>query len=124
MKKVEADRLLDLHGAALGPVFADVLASWRRPVTPRYLTHRVSVECPTFRTLLVALYRHDANTPAQDRGELGIRELLDLTAVADRRIDDLHRLALKAIGASGPFSASAQAPDVAHTPARLPLRPN
>ena len=39
-------------------------ASWRRPPTPRYLTHGVSVECATCRTLLVTLYRHDANTPS------------------------------------------------------------
>ena len=40
-------------------------------------THRVSVECPTFRTLLVTLYRHDANTPAQDRTQLGVAELVN-----------------------------------------------
>ena len=28
----------------------------------RYLIHRVSVECRTFRPLLVTLYRHDTNT--------------------------------------------------------------
>jgi hypothetical protein len=42
---------------------------------PRALTHRVSVECLTFRTLLIALDRHDANAPAQDRGQLGVAEL-------------------------------------------------
>src|ERR1700745_2665367 len=38
------------------------------PVTPRYLTYRVSVKCRTFRTLLVALNRRDANTPGIGQG--------------------------------------------------------
>src|SRR5262249_32432599 len=63
-------------------------ASWRRPVTPRYLTHRVSVEHPTFSMLLVALY--DANTPTQDRNQLGVAELVEGAVVVDRRVDYLH----------------------------------
>ena len=58
---------------------------------------RVSVECPTF-TLLVALYRHDANTPAQDRSQLSVAELPNGAAVVDRRVDYLHGLAFEAIG--------------------------
>src|SRR5215831_6319261 len=60
--------------------------------------HRVSVQCPTFRTLLVALYRHDTNTPAQDRSQLGVTELVKGAVVVDRRVDDLHRLAFEAVG--------------------------
>ena len=62
------------------------------------MTHRVSVECPTFRTLLVTLYRHDANTPAQDRSQLGVAELVKGAVVVDRRVDDLHRLPLETVG--------------------------
>jgi hypothetical protein len=61
-------------------------------------THRVSVECPTFRTVLVTLYGHDANTPAQDRTQLGIAELVKGAVVVDRRVDYLHGLAFEAIG--------------------------
>jgi hypothetical protein len=61
-------------------------------------THTVSVECPTFRTLLIALYRHDANTPPQNRTELGIAELLDVAAIIVMVLDRLDRLALEAIG--------------------------
>ena len=60
--------------------------------------HRVSIQCPTFKTLLVTLYRHDANTPAQDRTQLGIAELVKGAVVVDRRVDYLHGLSLKAIG--------------------------
>ena len=67
------------------------------PVTTRY-DPTVSVECPTFRTLLVALYRTDANTPAQDRTQLGVTELVKGAVVVDRCVDYLHRLAFKAIG--------------------------
>ena len=56
-------------------------------MTPRYLIHRVSVECPTQRTLLVALYRNDAKTPAQDRTQLGVAELVNGAVVVDRRGD-------------------------------------
>jgi len=67
-------------------------------VTPRHLTHRVSVECPTtFRTLLVTLYRHDANTPAQDRTQLGIAVFADLAAIDDVVIDLLRGLTLKPV---------------------------
>jgi hypothetical protein len=59
------------------------------------LTHRVSVECPTFRTLLVSLY---ANTPAQDRTQLGVTELLKGAVVVDRCVDYLHGLAFEAVG--------------------------
>jgi len=61
-------------------------------------THRVSVECPTHRTLLVALYRHDANTLAQDRTQLGVTELVKRAVVVDRCVDYLHGLAFEAIG--------------------------
>jgi hypothetical protein len=67
-------------------------------MTPRYLTHRASVECPTFRTLLVTLYRHDANTPAQDRSQLGVAELVNGAMIINRRVDYLHGLAFEAIG--------------------------
>jgi len=49
-----------------------------------------SVECLTFRTLLVTLYRHDAYTPAQDRTQLGVAELLKGAVVIDRRVDHLE----------------------------------
>ena len=62
------------------------------------MTQRVSIECPTFRTLLVALYRHDANTPAQDRTQLGVAELVKGAVVVDRRVDYLHGLAFEAVG--------------------------
>jgi hypothetical protein len=71
------------------------LPRWRRPVAPRY---GVSVECPIFRTLLVALYRHDANTPAQDRGQLGVAEFVNGAVIVDRRVDYLHGLAFEPIG--------------------------
>ena len=61
-------------------------------------THRVSIECPTFGTLLVTLYRHDANTPAQDRTQLGIAELVKGAVVVDRRVDYLHGLSFEAVG--------------------------
>jgi hypothetical protein len=58
------------------------------------LTHRVSVECPTFGTLLIALYRHDTNTPAQDRTRLGVTELVKGAVVVDRRVDARSGLSL------------------------------
>ena len=62
-------------------------------MTPRYLTHRVSVECPTHRTVLFALYRYDANTPAQHRTQLGVAEFVNGAVVVDRRVDYLHSVA-------------------------------
>jgi hypothetical protein len=59
---------------------------------------RVSVEWLTLGTLLVALYGHDANTPAQDRSQLGVAELLNGAVVIDRRVDYLNGLAFEAIG--------------------------
>ena len=64
----------------------------------RYLTLRVSVQCRTFSTLLVALNRRDANTPAQDRGQLGVAEFVNGAVIVDRRVDYLHGLAFEAIG--------------------------
>jgi hypothetical protein len=52
-------------------------------VTPRYLTHRVSVQCPTLTTLLVTVYRLDANTPAQNRSQLGVAELVNGAVAVD-----------------------------------------
>ena len=75
--------------------FFQTPANWRRPLTtpgPR----RISVECPG--TLLVALYRHDANTPAQDRSQLGVTELVKGAVVVDRCVDYLHGLAFEAVG--------------------------
>ena len=63
-------------------------------MTPRYLTHRVSVE--RLRTLLI--YRHEANTPAQDRGQLGVAEFVNGAVIVDRRVGHLHELAFEAIG--------------------------
>jgi hypothetical protein len=57
-----------------------------------------SVECPTFRTLLVALYGNDANTPAQDRTQLGIAVFADLAVIDDVVIDLLCGLAFEAVG--------------------------
>ena len=65
-------------------------------MTRRYLTLRVSVERPIFRTLLI--YKHDANTPAQDRGQLGVAEFVNGAVIVDRRVDHLHGLAFEAIG--------------------------
>jgi hypothetical protein len=53
-----------------------------------------SVQCPTLRTLLVALNSHEANTPAQDRSQFGVAGAV----IVDRRVDHLHRLAFEAIG--------------------------
>jgi hypothetical protein len=65
-------------------------------VTPRY---GVSVQCRTFRTLLlITLYSHDANTPAQDRGQLGVAEFVNSAVIVDRRVDYLHGFAFEAIG--------------------------
>ena len=60
--------------------------------------HSWIFQCPTFRTLLVALYRHDANTPAQDRTQLGVTELVKGAVVVDRRVDYLHGLSFEAVG--------------------------
>jgi hypothetical protein len=65
-----------------------------RLVTPRY---GVSVQCRT-RTLPITLYRHDANTPAQDRSQLGVAEFVNYAVIVDRCVDHLHWLAFKAIG--------------------------
>src|SRR6516162_8108754 len=73
--------------------FFQTPANWRRPLTtpgPR----RISVECPG--TLLVALYRHDANTPAQDRSQLVVAELVKGAVVVDRCVDYLDGLAFEA----------------------------
>jgi hypothetical protein len=53
-----------------------------------YLTHRALVECPG--TLLITLYGNDANTPAQDRTQLGVAELVKGAIIVDRRVDYLH----------------------------------
>jgi hypothetical protein len=58
----------------------------------------LSVECPTLRTLLVALNRRDANTSAQDRGQLCVAEFVNGAVIVDRRVDYLHGLAFEAIG--------------------------
>ena len=60
-----------------------------------------SVECPTLRTLLVALYGNDANTPAQDRTQLGIAVFADLAVIDDVVIDLLCGLAFEAVGDIG-----------------------
>jgi hypothetical protein len=57
----------------------------------------VSVECLTFRTLLVALDRHDADAPAQDRGQLVVGELRDGALVDLSVLDRLHGLAFQAV---------------------------
>ena len=75
--------------------------SWRSSVAATSslsATHRVSVECPTHRTVLFVLYRQNANTPAQDRSQLGVAELVNGAVVVDRRVDYLHGLAFKAVG--------------------------
>jgi hypothetical protein len=46
----------------------------------------VSVQRYIFGTLLVALNRHDANTPTQDRGQLGVAELVEGAVIVDRRV--------------------------------------
>ena len=50
------------------------------------------VECPAFKTLVVVLCRHDANTPAQDRTQLGIAVFADLAVIDDVVIDLLRGL--------------------------------
>jgi hypothetical protein len=62
---------------------------------PSATTHGVLVECPT---LLVTLYRHDANTPAQHRTQLGVAEFADLAVIDDVVIDLLRGFAFQAIG--------------------------
>ena len=57
-----------------------------------------SIKRLTFRTLLLALNRHDANAPAQDRTQLGVAEFVNGAVVVDRRVDYLHGLAFEAIG--------------------------
>jgi hypothetical protein len=42
----------------------------------------------------VALYSHDANTPAQDRGQFGVAKFVNGAVIVDRRVDYLHWLAL------------------------------
>jgi hypothetical protein len=61
---------------------------------PSSATHRVSVQHPTFRTLLVALYWRDAKMLPQDRGQLGVAEFVNGAVVVDHRIDYLHGLSL------------------------------
>ena len=76
-------------------------AIWELEATPDTppLTHRVSVQYRTFRTLLlITLHKHDANTPAQDRGQLGVAEFVNGAVIVDRRVDHLHGLAFEAIG--------------------------
>jgi hypothetical protein len=58
----------------------------------------VSVEWLIGRALLIALDRHDLHALAEDRRQLSIRELFDIVSVIDRRVDDLHGLALEAVG--------------------------
>ena len=55
------------------------------------------MSAPTFRTLLVSLYRHDANTPAQDRTQLGVAVFADLAVIDDVVIDLLRGLTLKPV---------------------------
>ena len=65
--------------------------SWRSSVAATSslsATHRVSVECPTHRTVLFVLYRQNANTPAQDRSQLGVAELVNGAVVVDRCVDE------------------------------------
>jgi len=57
------------------------------------LIHSVSVEHPTFGTILVTLYGHDANTPAQDRCQLGVAELVKGAVIRDRRKRVRHHFA-------------------------------
>jgi hypothetical protein len=57
-----------------------------------------SVQHPTFRTLLLTLYSHDANTPAQNRSQLGVAEFVNGAVIVDCRVDHLHGFAIEAIG--------------------------
>jgi len=50
---------------------------------------RVSVQCGILGTLLVALSKRRANTPAQDRTQLGIAKFLNGAMVIDRRVECL-----------------------------------
>jgi len=59
---------------------------------------RVSVQCGILGTLLVALSKRRANTPAQDRTQLGVAEFVYGAMVVDCRVDYLHWLAFEAIG--------------------------
>ena len=72
--------------------------TWLAVSSPRYLTHRVSVQCRTLRSLLITLYNHDANTPPQNGSQLGVAELVNGAMIINRRVDYLHGLAFEAIG--------------------------
>ena len=74
--------------------------SWRSSVAATSslsATHRVSVECPTHRTVLFVLYRQNANTPAQDRSQLGVAVFANLAVIDDVVIDLLRGLTLKPV---------------------------
>jgi hypothetical protein len=81
---------------ATGAVVSLRLTFVRRRLS--YLSPWVLVKCRTFRPLLITLYSHDDNTPAQDRSQLGVAELVKGAVVADRRVDYLHGLAFETIG--------------------------
>ena len=70
-------------------------------LTPRCLTRRVSVQCPSHGTVLFVLYRQNANTPAQHRTQLGVAEFADLAVIDDVVIDLLCGLAFEAVGDIG-----------------------
>jgi hypothetical protein len=74
-------------------------------VTPPLFDARVSVERPTFRTLLVALNRHDADAPAQNRGQLVFAELVKGAVVVDLSGTSLSRWTGK--GTPGPRKPAA-----------------
>jgi len=51
----------------------------------------VSVQCLTFRPLLVTRSKHQVDTPAEDRRQLGVAELIKRAVVIDCRVHHLHR---------------------------------
>jgi hypothetical protein len=49
----------------------------------------MSIERLTLRTLLVALDRHDLDALAEDRSQLGIAELIDVSQAVDLALDGI-----------------------------------
>ena len=80
---------------ATGAVVSLRLTFVRRRLS--YLSPWVLVKCRTFRPLLITLYSHDDNTPAQDRSQLGVAVFADLAVIGDVVIDLLRGLTLKPV---------------------------